>query len=59
MSLISLIVLVCVIALAFYANNNWIPPGMIRTIFNVVLMLVCVIVVLALTGLLNHLDTRI
>lgn len=53
MSILALIIVICVIALAFYANNTWVAPGLVRNLFNIVLMIVCIVVVLALTGLLG------
>lgn len=59
MSILQLIIAIIVIALAFWANNRYVSPGIIRTIVNVILIVICVYFVLMITGLVGSLNTRI
>jgi len=51
MSLISIIVAICLIALAFYANNTWVTPPILRIIVNVVLIIIVIVVLLSVLGI--------
>lgn len=59
MSILQLIVAIVVIALAFWANNRYIAPGILRIIVNIILIVICVLLVLMVTGLTGSLNTRI
>ena len=52
MDILTFIIILLVIAFAFYANNTWVEAPF-RMIFNVVLMLVVIIIVLHVSGVLG------
>ena len=57
MSILSLLIILIVIGFAFWANNSYVSPGILRTIINIILILVTLGVVFSLVGwmpLLNH-----
>lgn len=58
MSILQLIVAIIVIALAFWANNAYIPAPF-RLIVNLILIIVCVFLVLAVTGLLGSVGGKV
>lgn len=51
MTLIQLIAVICIIILAFWANNTWIQPGILRIIINVILIIIVIAVLLSVLGL--------
>jgi hypothetical protein len=51
MTILQILVAVFAIALAFAANNSYVTPGIIRTTVNVILIIICIALVLILTGL--------
>ena len=57
MSILSLLIILIVIGFAFWVNNSYVSPGILRTIINIILILVTLGVVFSLVGwmpLLNH-----
>ena len=51
MSIITLIVVVCLIVLAFWGNNTYISPGILRIIINIVLIILVLVMILDLMGI--------
>jgi hypothetical protein len=59
MSLITIIVAICLIVLAFYANNTWVSPPILRIIVNVILIIVVLIVLFSVLGIGNLRSVRV
>jgi hypothetical protein len=53
MSIITLIILILLIAAGFWANNTYVGPGLVRTLFNIVLMIVTIVIILSVAGVLG------
>jgi uncharacterized membrane protein (Fun14 family) len=51
MSILSIIVGVCLIALGFWANNTYVTPPILRIIINIVLVLIVIWLILSVFGL--------
>ena len=54
-----IIVLVCAFALAFWLIDRCVPPGTIKTILNVVVVVLGLLVILAAAGALHWLNTPV
>jgi hypothetical protein len=50
MDLLTAIIVLVFIVAAFWANNTYITPSAIRLLFNILLVVVCVAIILNLTG---------
>lgn len=59
MSILHLIIAVFAIALAFWANNTYIAPGIVRKVVNVILIIICLVLVLNVTGLINIVNMKV
>jgi hypothetical protein len=59
MSILTLIIILCVIAFGFWANNTYVNPGILRTIVNIILIIVTLVIILSVAGIGGSLNTRI
>jgi len=59
MSLIAIIVAICLIGLAFWANNTYVSPPILRIIVNVILIIVVLIVLFSVLGIGNLGSVRV
>lgn len=59
MSLITLIILVALIGIGFWANNAYVTPPILKIIINVVLFIILIILILRVAGIGNLGSTRI
>lgn len=57
MSVITLLILVLLIGGLFWANNTYIAPGILRTVFNVVLVIVSLFIILSVAGLIGSIGS--
>ena len=56
MDILTLIVIACIIIFAYWANNKY-SPAPLKTIVNVVLIVIIILGVLSLFGLVPHLGS--
>lgn len=53
MPLVTLLVVIGIICLLFWANNKYTSPPILRTVFNVALVIITVCVLFSLLGWIN------
>ena len=53
MSIITLLILILLIGGLFWANNTYIAPGILRTVINIVLVIISLVIILNVAGLIG------
>ena len=59
MTILTLLIAICLIALCFWANNTYVTPPIVRIIVNVILIIICLAVLLNFVGWMPSMDSRI
>lgn len=57
MSIVTLLILVLLIGAAFWANNTYITPGLLRTVINIVLIIISLVIILSVAGLIGSVSS--
>ncbi len=59
MTILTLIIVICLIVLCFWAVNTYVSPPIIKTILNVVLVIICIGFLLHVIGWMPNFNSKL